>query len=337
MTRSVNPRSEPPEWSQLEAFVAVCDTGSMALAARHLGLSASAISQSIQALEQHLGLALLDRDVRPAQPTRAGRELHAAATALLAQASSMVEEVRAVAMQEQGRLRLGCIDSVAATLGPRLIQGLAQQSREIQLGSGLSPQLAEQLLGREIDRAICSEVDLRRGGAQQRLLFTEPWVAVFGRSVGLPKGMDSRATVLSRSSLQQAASAHALIRYSQRSVIGQQIERYVQHLGVQAPQLYAFDATDPLLSLVASGLGWALTTPLCLWQSRQYLDEVLIYPLPASRLGQRHVYLLSRSGSSSRLDREIERIVRHSLVDHLNPAMQRAMPKLRDVDLCQPA
>ena len=60
-----------PDLHALEAFVTVCDSGSMALAAQRLGLSQSAVSQAIKGLEQALNLKLLDREVRPAAPTRA--------------------------------------------------------------------------------------------------------------------------------------------------------------------------------------------------------------------------------------------------------------------------
>ena len=120
----------------------------------------------------------------------------------------------------------------------------------------------------------------------------------------------------------------SLIRYSQRSVIGQQIERYLRHIGVQAPHRYAFDATDPLLSLVASGLGWALSTPLCLWQSRQYLDAVTVVPLPPTRLAQRHFFLLSRENEWAGLDADIARIARAVIRHDTAPTIRRSLPGL---------
>ena len=51
-----------PDLHALEAFVTVCDAGSMALAAQRLGLSQSAVSQAIKGLEKELELKLLDRE-----------------------------------------------------------------------------------------------------------------------------------------------------------------------------------------------------------------------------------------------------------------------------------
>jgi DNA-binding transcriptional LysR family regulator len=119
-----------------------------------------------------------------------------------------------------------------------------------------------------------------------------------------------------------------LIRYSQRSVIGQQVERYLRHIGLHAQRRFEFDATDPLLSLVSAGLGWAISTPLCLWQSRQYLDSVTVLPLPLARLGQRDFFLLAREGEYGSLDQEIARVTLNVIRRDTLPAIRRAMPAL---------
>lgn len=63
------------EWSDLAAFVAVADAMSFTRAAAKLGLSASALSHAIRALEARLGLRLLARTTRSVRPTEAGEQL----------------------------------------------------------------------------------------------------------------------------------------------------------------------------------------------------------------------------------------------------------------------
>jgi len=310
-----------PDLHALEAFVTVCDSGSMALAAQHLGLSQSALSQAIKALEQALDLKLLDREVRPAAPTRAGRVLRERATELLARANALVDQVRATSRHEHAQIHLGCVDSFAATVGPALIRAMAGSARQILMWSGLTPTLSAQLQGRELDLVICTDPGIGDPRIVQQLLCSESWVAVFPREHPLHAPASPRE-------LAAMAGELALIRYSQRSVIGQQIERYLRHVGVQAPHRYAFDATDPLLSLVASGLGWALSTPLCLWQSRQYLDAIRVVPLPPARLGQRHFFLLSREHEWAGLDADLARIAREVIRHDVAPAIRRRLPEL---------
>ena len=310
-----------PDLQALNAFVTVCDSGSMGLAAQRLGMSQSAVSQAIKGLEQGLDMQLMDREVRPAVPTSAGRALWASATDLLAQANAMVDQVRASTRHEHARIHLGCVDSFAATVGPRLIRAMTGSARQILMWSGLTPSLTEQLQGRELDFVICTDPGFSDPRIAQQLLFSESWVAVFPRDHPVrPPAAASELAAL--------AGDLSLIRYSQRSVIGQQIERYLRHIGVQAPHQYAFDATDPLLSLVASGLGWAVSTPLCLWQSRQYLDAVTVVPLPPARLGQRDFFLLSRENEWAGLDGDIARIARDVIRLDTAPAIRRAMPAL---------
>lgn len=317
-----------PDLQLLEVFLSVCDAGSMTLAAQQLGLSQSAVSQAVMALERDLDLQLLDRDARPAITTHAGRLLRERAPRLLSQARALVEQVRATARHEHAKIHFGCVDSFAATVGPRLIRALSDSAQQILMWSGLTPTLKEQLRGRELDFAICTDSAIDDHRIVQRLLFSESWVAVF------PKEHVVKALTSARE-LSALSGDLPLIRYSQRSVIGQQIEYFLRHIGVHAPRTYEFDATDPLLSLVASGLGWALSTPLCLWQSRQYLGNVVVVPIPATRLGLRHFFLLSREDEWAGLDDHIARITRDVIRQETCPAIRQCIPVLPlDVLFC---
>lgn len=311
---------ELPDLRALHTFVTVCESGSMSIAAQRLGVSQSAVSQSVRLLENTYGAQLLDREMRPARPTRAGNILLEMAGDLLADAGQIAERLRRSVRQEHAQIRLGCVDSFAATVGPSLIRALSGSARELQLWSGLTPGLNAQLQARDLDLAVCTEVpaDPR---LIQHLLFAEAWVAVFPRGVDCPPLGEARE-------LRQRLPPLPLIRYTLRSVIGQQIERFLRHLGLDLPQRFAFDATDPLLSVVAAGLGWAVSTPLCLWQSRAWLDQVQVVPLPRSRLGQREFHLLCRDAQWARTADEIVRLTHAALLRDVAPALRRVMPAL---------
>lgn len=329
-----------PDLHALASFAAVCEAGSMSLAARRLGVSQSAVSQMIRTLEQQYDLLLFDREMRPARPTRAGSALLGLAGPLLEQARAVTGQMRASARQDHTEIRLGCVDSFAATVGPELVRALSGSARQLQLWSGLTPGLSAQLHAREVDLAICTETTLNDSRISQRLLFSEDWVVVIpNRSLSDPapirlnragKGavMASRTRAPSLKSLARTLGDLPLIRYSQRSVIGQQIDRYLTHLGLHLPRRFEFDATDPLLSLVAAGLGWALSTPLCLWQSRSWLDQVQVVPLPGSRLGQRDFFVLCRDSEWAGLNDEVVRVSRQVLTRDTLPALRRLMPAL---------
>lgn len=61
--------------NSLSAFVAVARRRSFAAAARELGISSSALSQSVRQLETRLGVSLLARSSRSVAPTAAGERL----------------------------------------------------------------------------------------------------------------------------------------------------------------------------------------------------------------------------------------------------------------------
>src|ERR1700677_1706919 len=73
----------------LEAFVSVVDHGSIVAASTHLHLTQSAVTRRIQNLEDALGTPLLDRQTRPLQPTRAGKETYEFAKPVLSSVNDL--------------------------------------------------------------------------------------------------------------------------------------------------------------------------------------------------------------------------------------------------------
>lgn len=312
------PITPPIDLNALQTFVVFCEAGSMTLAANRLGVSQSAVSQVVKRLECHMGCALVDRDARPAQLTHAGRTLLALARDLLAHANSMAEQVRYGGLSEHPRIRLGCVDSFAATVGPALVRAISSDASELHLGSGLTPDLLTRLLGRELDLAICTDAGISHPRLAQTPLFAECFVLV------LPLGL-AGAT---QPTLTDLPAQLPLIRYSLRSLIGQQVDRYLNHMGLVAERRFEFDATDPLLSLVAAGLGWAISTPLCLWQSRHFISQVAVLALDRTALGQREFFLLQHRGEWPQLAEDVARVTRQVVRHSLLPEMRKALPSL---------
>jgi DNA-binding transcriptional LysR family regulator len=303
----------------LQAFVMVCETRSMTETGRLLGISQSAVSQLIKSLEQAQGGALFDRDFRPLRPNAAGRVLFERAGDLLEHAQAVAQSVRAATKSGASKIRLGCVDSFAATIGPQIVLTLASDVSELTLWAGLTPAVSEQLLNRELDLAVCTEamVDTRR--VTQRPLFAESFVAV------VPKPRTASATTVE---LRDALQKLPLLRYTARSVIGQQVERFIRHIKLDAPRRYEFDTTDSLLALVAAGFGCAITTPLCLWQSRHYLDQIAVANLPSSRLGQRYFFLLTRNDEWSTLADAVAEQAVHVAHRVIEPALRERLPSI---------
>lgn len=92
--------------SAMEVFVRVVETGGFSAAARDLGLSKSAVSKQVAAIEERLGARLLNRTTRRLSPTDAGAAYHARAVRLLAEAEEMEAEIGQLASSVRGTLRI---------------------------------------------------------------------------------------------------------------------------------------------------------------------------------------------------------------------------------------
>ncbi len=297
----------PPAWEQLSSWVAVVETGSVSAAAARLDISQAGVSQHIRQLEQHFDTLLLDRSTRPARATAPGQRLYEHAGELLARADQMSEGIRALSRAKRALVRLGCVDSFAATIGPQLVRGLVGRMHRVRMCSGLSPDLFSQFQNHQLDLLMTTSEVAGETGMAKLPLFTEQYV------VALP--MDYQ--VGAKLSLQDLSRELPFMNYSLRSLIGKQIDSYLRAIHPDIELAFEFDATDPLLGLVREGLGFALTTPLCLWQSRHYSSAVRLLPLSAfEHRGQpypalaRQFRLICRDGELGSLPREVADLVR---------------------------
>jgi DNA-binding transcriptional LysR family regulator len=91
---------------QLQAFLHVARHHSFSGAARELGVSRSAVSQSVSQLEEQLRVVLLTRTTRSVSLTDAGRRLVESAGPAMGQVLSAVNEVGARPGETVGRVRL---------------------------------------------------------------------------------------------------------------------------------------------------------------------------------------------------------------------------------------
>ncbi|BCS32353.1 LysR family transcriptional regulator [Luteitalea sp. TBR-22] len=109
------------ELGALAAFVAVAEERSFTRAAKRLGVSASALSHAMRALEERLGVRLLSRTTRSVSPTEAGSQLLERLAPALGDIDRVLEDVSQLRDRPAGRVRL-LIPRLAArmVLAPRL-------------------------------------------------------------------------------------------------------------------------------------------------------------------------------------------------------------------------
>jgi DNA-binding transcriptional LysR family regulator len=91
---------------ELRLFVAILDAGSLAGAARRLGHSPPVVTRSLAALEDRLGVRLLERSTRRSRPTAAGERLAVQARHLLGDYDAALAEAAGDAAAPRGPLRI---------------------------------------------------------------------------------------------------------------------------------------------------------------------------------------------------------------------------------------
>ena len=109
------------EFAELRAFSAIVERASFARAADHLGLSPSALSQTIRQLEARLGVRLLNRTTRSVAPTAAGSRLYERIAPMIVEMDLAIAEAVAATGRTAGTLRINTLGMAAKKIiAPRL-------------------------------------------------------------------------------------------------------------------------------------------------------------------------------------------------------------------------
>ncbi len=308
----------------LKVFLTVAELANMTAAGRRLGLSQSAVSQAIRQLEDSVGAVLIARERRPLALTAAGVALQQRGGALVAEAETLFRAVREQAGTQAQLLRLGMVDSFAATVGPSLIKHLLSSAVQIQVGSGLSPGLGTSLLERRLDMIVTTDPPAASIALEHHAVLAERYVLLVPKSMA--KG---RARAHDAHTLASLVDRMPLVRFNSDSHIGVQIDQYLRSRDMAPPNRLTIDTADSLVAMVAGGIGWALITPLCLLQARANPAEVLPLPLPDDGFG-RALTLVSRAGEYGALPQKIARRAGELFTSDWAPQLARLAPWLAE-------
>jgi DNA-binding transcriptional LysR family regulator len=303
----------------LQIVAAVAETGSMLEASRRYGLTQSAVSQAVRRAEAATGVALLDRSRRPLAPTRAGRILANRLQDLNRDLDSLLEALRAAAtLPERVDLRLGLVDSYAGTVGAHLVKELMTGAMALSLTawSGLAGSHAEALVRRTIDAAITCDPMEDLDDIERIPFYREPYLLLAPRELAAELGELELETIL---------ESRRLVRHSERSYVGAQVERHLNRLGIRAPRAFEFDTSDSLVAMVSIGMGVAITTPLCLLQGLAHAANVAALPLPGPGFS-RELLLVTRRGDLSSLAPRIADMARAAIATQAMPRIATLAP-----------
>src|SRR5690348_14722331 len=117
----------------LHILFAAVQHGSMAKAGSHLGMSQSAVSQAIAALEHAVRVRLVDRTPRGVEPTLYGAALMKRGQAAFDELRSGIRDIESLADPHVGEVRVACTESIAAGILPPIIDTFARRHPGVRL------------------------------------------------------------------------------------------------------------------------------------------------------------------------------------------------------------
>ena len=127
-------------FASITAFVRVAQNGGFSAAARSLGVSTTTVSDQVQALENTLGVRLLNRTTRRVSLTEVGRDYYERCSQILQELSEADETASALQVTPRGRLRVYCHQGLSrfiALIATRFLGDYPEVSLDLLTGDAM--------------------------------------------------------------------------------------------------------------------------------------------------------------------------------------------------------
>jgi DNA-binding transcriptional LysR family regulator len=122
-----------PDLNALAVFALVSEERSFRAAADRMGVTRSAVSQTIRRLEETLGIALVQRTTRSVSLTEAGERLHAEVAPAIADMRAAIETTSNLRGRPRGQLRLAVSSIAERFLSGPFLAAFAEANPDVQI------------------------------------------------------------------------------------------------------------------------------------------------------------------------------------------------------------
>lgn len=223
----------------------VVRAGGFRAAAQKYGLSQSAISTRVAALEKRLGVQLFDRVNRQVRLTAAGRRFMEEAARLLVARDRVVQNLTATAGLS-GTVRIGVAESIVHTILSAMLNHLKKQHGNVrfELSVDTSEGLGARLLGDEIDVAILLRDSLPE---------TADSTPLSPIALGWYRAQDMKLPSHPLSLAELAC--YPIITFLKATPPHREVERLLAAPNIPAPELHGSASLSSVRYLVADGFG----------------------------------------------------------------------------------
>ncbi|MGN6548720.1 MAG: LysR family transcriptional regulator [Pararhizobium sp.] len=239
------------DFRQISYFVALYEEGSVTRAANRLNVVQPAVSMQIAKLEGDLGQKLFERRSKAMVPTAAGRTLHRLVVPVLRNLTLAREHMAKLSGVISGRITIGMLASLAASLVPDMLTAFARDFPEVEVVvvDGYSSTFIDLVNQDAVDFAVINKPP-RRLGAILEPLVEEQMVYVTAAAPGSGGGP------IGFKELQQAK----LILPSRRHGLRAELDRHFEARDVALDLQLEMDSIQGICEVVARS-EWATILP----------------------------------------------------------------------------
>ena len=238
---------------QLECFVAVAEELHFRRAGERLGLSQSALSERVSALEHELGARLFFRTTRQVSLTQAGSEFVQDAKRILADIERAVSNVRHTAESDLRHIRVSGVDEAISMLLPKALLAFRRTDPKVHvqvLETSSSEQHSQELIGHRTDVAFV-RTPQQDDFITSELLHRQPVLVVLADTNPLSSSASLSASDIANQPI-VGYPKHA------RPILHEALWSGFRKIGAQPNIVCEIIDKSTMLQFVAQGLGIAL-------------------------------------------------------------------------------
>ena len=267
---------------QLRAFCYAARLGSVTKAAERVLSSQPAVSLQIRSLEEHIGVALFDRNGPRIALTPAGRSLCERALPLVEGLDRLPDAFAEAFEGRVGTLNVGASETTASFLLPRYLTAFGESHDGIEVcvrvGSGTA--CLSWLRSHEVDIAFTA-MDVEPPDLEFRVLLTSPYELI--------TPPDHPLSALAHATPHDLGN-HPMVAHTQGSYLRTYGEMCLRQHGVAPNIVVTVDGWEAIKACVEAGLGVALVPRLCLVDR----DRVCRVPCEGALPPRRYGYVTRR-------------------------------------------
>jgi DNA-binding transcriptional LysR family regulator len=228
-------------------FLAIARHQSFSKAGVEMGISASALSHALKALESRLGVRLLNRTTRSVTLTAAGEELQALVSGPMDSIGQALEVLNGARDQPKGRIRLNILSDAGPLLLSSVLPVFNERYPAIDIELSVTNRMVD-VIGEGCDAGIRYGGTVPEDMVAQRLSRDIRWVVA-----GAPSYFSKFGTPLHPNDLQSHRCLR--IRLGNGRIYRWEFQKKNQKIKVEVPGMITMDDSRINLALGVSGAG----------------------------------------------------------------------------------